>query len=96
MQAVALPRDPYSEDGSHFRIMLFRHFVTHRGHNPFLFAIRPTSGVRSAHLFLDPRAPRTPKDLRCPSKHEALNELMIFLELVSAKCNRVLTELGIL
>lgn len=86
-----LPADPYSEDGSHFRIILFRNFVSHIRHSPFLFCCGGPHD-RSAHLFLDPRRP---PDQRTPSRHEAFEELRLFLDLIRSKCDLVLKELGI-
>ncbi len=91
-----LPTDPYSEDGSLFRVLLLRNFVSHIRHNPFNFALSLPEGDRSAHLFLDPREPHQPKDQRTPSKREAFDELVGFLELITSKCNRILTELTVL
>jgi hypothetical protein len=89
-----LPADPYSDEGSHFRIIIFRNFVSHIRHNPLNFRI---GGPRdpSVHLFLDPRLPHVPKDQRTPSNREAFEELALFLDLVMSKCNLVLKELGI-
>ncbi len=77
-----LPSDPYSEEGSHFRIMVMRNQVCHHGHNPFYFrsgSVPPTS------LFLDPRDPNLGA-----SQKPALDELNYFFELVNGKCQQVL------
>jgi hypothetical protein len=91
-----LPDDPYSEEGSHFRIILFRNFVSHTQHSPLSIQVYVgSSRASSATLFLDPRLPHVPQDQRTQSKREVLEELTFFLELVTSKCNLVLKELGI-
>jgi hypothetical protein len=92
----ALPADPYSEEGSHFRIMVVRHFVSHIRHSPLSIQVYVgSSRASSATLFLDPRLPHVPQDQRTQSKREVFEELTLFLELVTAKCNLVLRDLGI-
>ncbi len=77
-----LPSDPYSEEGSHFRIMVLRNRVCHHGRNPFHFRV---GSVPPASLFLDPRDPKL-----ASSQKPALDELNYFLELVNDKCQQVL------
>jgi hypothetical protein len=92
-----LPTDPYSEESSHFRIMLLRNFVSHIRHNPFSFCISIGSDTSpSAHFFLDPRKHYVPQDRRTPSKREAIEEMITFLGVVRSKCDMVLKELQIL
>lgn len=77
-----LPPDPYSEEGSHFRIVLVRHCVCHLRAQPFFF--RQGGSPRSS-LDLDPRC-GSPGG----SKRAALCELQLFHELVSKKCTQIL------
>jgi len=79
------PPDPYSEEGCHFRILVLRNRVSHRGLNPFLF--RAGSTPRSS-LFIDPRNP----DLD-GSQKPAIDELNHFWNLVNDKCQQVLRQL---
>ena len=84
-----LPSNPYSEEGSHFRIMLLRNFVSHIKNNPFLFyaTVEPPT---PASLILDPRL--DPNN-RQPSKYLVFDEMTIFHDLVTAKCQRALKAL---
>jgi hypothetical protein len=92
----SLPADPYSDEGSHYRIIVFRNFVSHIRHSPVNITVFVgSSKPSSAYLFLDPRLPHTPKDLRTPSNRLVMDELALFLDLVFSKCNLVLRELGI-
>lgn len=79
-----LPPDPYSEKGCHFRILVFRNQVCHRGHNPFFFRIGSTP--RSS-LFIDPRNPNLGG-----SQKPAVDELNHFWKLVNDKCQQVLRQ----
>jgi hypothetical protein len=91
-----LPNDPYSDEGSHFRIMLIRNFVSHIRHNPLNMNVYVGGpGAPSANLLLDPRLPHVPQDQRTPSNREVFEELALFLDLVMCKCDLVLKELGI-
>ncbi|MFQ6089683.1 MAG: hypothetical protein ACE5K0_12400, partial [Candidatus Methanofastidiosia archaeon] len=73
-------------EGCHFRIVLLRNRVCHRGHsNFFLFARAEESRVS---LFLDPR-----KRGLGPSKKPAVDELHHFWDLVNDKCKQVLGQL---
>jgi hypothetical protein len=92
----SLLANPYSDEGSHYRIIVFRNFVSHIRHNPMSMKVFiGTSDPSSTHLFMDPRLPHTPKDQRTPSNRSVIDELALFLELVISKCNLVLKELGI-
>lgn len=91
---------PYSDEGSHYRIIVFRNFVSHIRHNPVsmnvsMNVVNGTSDPPSTNLFIDPRLPHTPQDQRTPSNRSVIDELALFLELVISKCNLVLKELGI-
>ena len=78
-QNKPLPTDPYSEEGSHFRILVFRNFVSHIRHSPLNINVYVASPhPSSAYFFLDPRLPHMPKDQRTPSTREALKELELF------------------
>ncbi len=80
-----LPDDPYSVEGSHFRIVLLRHYVCHLGHNPFLFRM---GGSPRSSLHLDPRCEETGGSTRA-----ALCELQLFHGLVSTKHDRIVAML---
>ena len=80
-----LPPDPYSEEGSHFRIVLVRHCVCHLRAQPFHFKM---DGSRKASLFLDPRRQRS--DV---SKRAALCELQLFHGLVLEKHDQIVAML---
>ncbi len=80
-----LPADPYSEEGSHFRILLVRHCVCHLRAQPFHFKM---DGSRKASLFLDPRRQRS--DV---SKRSALCDLQLFHKLVLTKHDRIVAML---
>ena len=79
---LPLPRDPYSEEGSHFRIVVFNHWVSHCGVNPLRFR----SGAEpNASLVLDPRNPSAGN-----SNLAAIDELEKFWSLVNDKCPRII------
>ena len=80
-----LPPDPYSEEGCHFRILVLRNQVCHRGHNPFFFRVGSTP--RSS-LFIDPRNPNLGG-----SQKPAIDELNHFWKLVNDKCQQVFRQL---
>jgi hypothetical protein len=82
-QWIPLPQNPYSEEGSHFRILVFRHWVSHYGENPFV--IRWGGDEPHISLFLDPRYPNLGG-----SKLPALDELEAFWSLVNDKCQQVI------
>ena len=81
---LALPPDPYSDEGSHFRIVVFRHWVNHCGENPF-FIRRGDETQPHISLFLDPRD----RNLG-GSKFPAIDELEAFWNLVNDKCQRII------
>jgi len=79
-----LPQDPYSEEGSHFRIILMRNRVCHHDMAGFsILAIVP--GLIKKRLFIDPRDPK-PNG----SKKLVIDELNEFWGLVNDKCQKVL------
>ncbi|MGA2523761.1 MAG: hypothetical protein ABSF65_06370 [Candidatus Bathyarchaeia archaeon] len=79
---LPLPRDPYSEDGSHFRIVVYTYWVNHCGENPLHFR----SGAEpNVSLILDPRNPSAGS-----SKLAAIDELQTFWSLVNDKCRRII------
>ncbi len=80
-----LPTDPYSDEGCHYRIVVYRNRVCHHGENPFCFRVGSSP---STSLFLDPRDTN-----RGASNESAIFELTRFYELVKAKCQQVLTML---
>jgi len=84
-----LPQDPYSEEGSLFRIILFRNHVCHYGRNPFCH--RRTLGGRQEEpltsLVLDPRD----RENRESSCKPAIEELTLFWQLVKTKCEQILS-----
>jgi hypothetical protein len=90
---LPLPSDPYSEEGSHFRIVVFRNVASHIRNYPLnLYVFAGSPDAPYVCLYLDPRFLQ---GQRTPSKREAFEELALFLELVTSKCNSVLRELGI-
>jgi hypothetical protein len=80
-----LPADPYTDEASHFRILVLRHWVCHYGNNPFWFRIGSTP---ESSLFLDPRD----QSLN-GSKEPAIDELNHFWQLVNSKCQRIISHL---
>jgi hypothetical protein len=84
---LPLPRNPYSEEGSHFRIVVFRHWVNHCGENPFHFrwGAEPT-----ASLVLDPRNRSAGN-----SNLAVIVELETFWSLVNDKCQQVIKILSL-
>ncbi len=75
---LPLPRDPYSEEGSHFRILVYRHWINHCGENPLHFR----SGAEpKVSLVLDPRNPSAGN-----SNLATIIELETFWSLVNDKC----------
>lgn len=80
-----LPLDRYSDEGSHFRILVLRHWVCHYGNNPFFFRI---GSAPQDSLFLDPRH----RSLN-GSERPAIVELNHFWELVNGKCQQVISDL---
>jgi hypothetical protein len=80
-----LPPDPYNDEGYVFRILNYRHQVTHRRRHPLLFRAGSSPPVS---LFLDPRDPG-----RVPSKKSIQEEMKYMAELVRRKCEEVLARL---
>ena len=85
-----LPPDPYSDEGCHYRIVVYRNRVCHHGHNPFHFRvyIGAPNEEPSTSLVLDPRN----RSLGA-SKESAISELNHFYKLVYDKCQKVLATL---
>ncbi|MBN1763377.1 MAG: hypothetical protein JW878_09960 [Methanomicrobia archaeon] len=85
-----LPSDPYSEEGCHYRIVVYRNRVCHHGNNPFCFTVSCGSPSEdpSTSLLLDPR-----DETHDASKESAISELNRFYELVDEKCQQVLAML---
>jgi hypothetical protein len=79
---LPLPHDPYSEDGSHFRIVVYRHWINHCGENPLHFRSGPEPKVS---LVLDPRNPSAGT-----SNLAVVDELETFWSLVNSKCRRII------
>ena len=79
-----LPSDPYSDEGYIFRILNYRHQVTHRRRNPFLFRMPG----RSASLYLDPRDPSG-----APSEKSLQEEMKYMTKLIRDKCEGVMALL---
>lgn len=78
-----LTQGPYSEEGTLFRIILFRNRVCHHGRNPFYFRV---GSEPPCSLFLDPR------DRQDKGSHKsAIEELASFWELVNKKCEQILS-----
>jgi hypothetical protein len=83
---LPLPHDPYSEEGSHFRIVVYRHWVNHCGENLLHFRSGPEPNVS---LILDPRNPSAGT-----SNLAATDELETFWSLVNSKCRRIIGVLA--
>jgi len=82
-----MPADPYSEEGLLYRIFNYRHQVTHRGRNPFLYRV---GDIPEVSLILDPRL--DPKD-RTPSTKSLADELQEMAAIVDLKCTKVIQAL---
>ena len=78
-----LPKDPYSEEGTLFRVILFRNRVCHHGRNPFHFR---RGSEPPCSLFLDPRD-RQDKGSCKP----AIEELKLFWSVVNNRCEQILS-----
>ncbi len=79
-----LAQDPYSEEGSHFRIILMRNIVCH--HAPAGFSILViVPGPPKTRLYIDPRYPN-----KGGSEKLVIDELNEFWDLVYDKCQKVL------
>ena len=86
---TTLPSDPYSEEGSHHRIIIYRNFVTHRSYNP----IKVKMPERSVHLLLYPNDPNYLFDQSDPnsnnSRKSITDEMKYFHKLFEDKCKIV-------
>jgi hypothetical protein len=85
-----LPSNPYSDEGCHYRIVVYRNRVSHHGNSPFCFRayIGSPNELPPTSLFLDPRYRKLGA-----SKESAISELNRFHDLVKAKCQQVLAML---
>lgn len=81
----AVPPDPYTDDAYIFRVYNYRHQVTHRGTNPFLFKIGASP---PASFMLDPR-----DDNRGPSVKPVQEDMQRMLDVVNQRCDSVLALL---
>lgn len=80
-----LPPDPYSPEGSHFRIILLRNRVCHHGRNAFHYRMG-SSSEPPCSLSLDPRD-KGDKG----SSRPIIEELILFWNLVNDKCEEILS-----
>jgi len=79
-----MPENPYSSYGLVYRAYNYRHQVTHRGLNPFIYQDPFTTPVRVS-LKLDPR-----DDPAEPSRFLLFKDLDAMLELFSNGCRNVI------
>jgi hypothetical protein len=86
---VELTADPYSEDGLIFRAMLYRHSVTHRHINPFVFRV---GSEPPASLLLDPRKRPAHDNF---SSLPADQDLHLMLTAISSRCAETLNAMGL-
>lgn len=77
-----MPSDPYSPEGMLYRAYNYRHQVTHRRANPFLYRVGSAPPVS---FILDPRGP-----LQVPSERSIQEEMDQMLQLITEGCRRVL------
>ena len=77
-----MPSDPYSAEGMLYRAYNYRHQVTHRRANPFLYRVGSTP---PASFILDPRSLA-----QVPSERSIQEEVGQMLQLVTEGCRRVL------
>lgn len=84
-RAAAVPPDPYTDDALLFRAYNYRHQVTHRGANPFLFRVGSSP---PASFQLDPRD----RSLGHSDK-AAQDEMQSTKDLISQRCAVVLALL---
>ncbi len=84
-RGASVPPDPYTEDALLFRAYNYRHQVTHRGSNPFLFRV---GSLPLASFHLDPR-----DGTRGHSEKAAQEEMRLMKDLVSCRCDLVLAHL---
>jgi hypothetical protein len=80
-----IPADPYTDESLIFRAYNYRHQVTHRHRNPFVFRV---GGAPPASFLLDPRDPNSG-----PSAESAQDEMQRMLEIVEVGCRNVLAVL---
>lgn len=83
-----LPRDPYSEEGCHFRILIYRHWVTHEKRNPWHFSVGGDAPRCSLKIDL-----RDEQGLRKNSEKSVFEELNIFWMLVNIKIQEIIQYL---
>ena len=76
-----MPPDPYCPEGLIYRAYNYRHQVTHRRANPFLYRVGSTP---KASFILDPRA-----SPQVPSERSVQDEMAQMLELVREGCQEV-------
>ncbi len=87
-RGAQLTSDPYSDEGYIFRILIYRHHVTHRRRKPFHFRVGSTP---SASLLLDPRDPEGPHP--GPSEKSVQDELRYMFDLIEARCGEIMSSL---
>jgi hypothetical protein len=75
----------YGDEGYIFRILNYRHQVTHRRRNPFSFRVGSTP---PASFLLDPRDPN-----RLPSVRSVQDEMQYMLNLIRGRCEEILALL---
>lgn len=80
-----MPADPYSDEGYVWRAWNYRHQVSHRGRNPFLFRVGATP---PASLVLDPRNSQARGSIR-----PVQDELQDMLGLIEERCEAILDSL---
>ncbi len=80
-----IPADPYSDAGYVWRLWNYRHQVSHRGRNPFLFR---EGELPSVSLMIDPRNPATGHSTK--SVQEELHRMLV---LVERQCEAILEKL---
>jgi hypothetical protein len=76
-----LPSNPYTDEWDHFRILILRHHVCHRGQNPFFFR---QGDLPTTSLVLDPR-----DGPFYGSRRAAIDELQHFYDIVYNKIQRI-------
>jgi hypothetical protein len=76
-----LPADPYSGDGLLFRVLNYRHEVTHRRTNPFHFEFLLGRKEKPTYFDLDPRVGNAGK-----SKQPVDVDLQAMFDLVEKRC----------
>ena len=84
-RTASMPDNPYSEDAYVYRAYNYRHQVTHRRRNPFLFRV---GSQPAASFYLDPRA-----DSQTPSSEAAQDEMKRMLDVFERRCHDLLAAL---